>query len=1379
MGLCCGIDFGTTYSAISWYDEVDNRVETVDLNSAGGQRVMRSAVYFPGPDQGPVVGQAAWHARGEFPDRVIHGIKRSMGLADAKIGPIDGVEYTPEDIAAIIIKALVKDASDFLGEEITDVAIAVPAYFSASQVVSVKKAGELAGLNVIEIVKEPVAAAVYFGIEKLKDGDKFMICDLGGGTFDATIITLERGQFTCVATKGDRHLGGHDWTMELVVLVAERYLNQSGEDARDDPVAAQALYEACERAKCSFTQLTETMIGCTHKGRIEQIQVTRDEFEARTEPLVGRMAHWCQESLAQAVMTWNDIDRILLVGGSTRLCSVSRALEEASGKKPTMAQNPDLAVALGAAMMAAGRFRPRGGLVAEAREGALVASGEPDEGGLFAPKLYRTTPRRLGTRVYNPERSCLTNVAIVPGGTVVPVSRSSDGFMVSRDGQEYFDLPVVEFESDDEYEGICSYRCKCLPSARRGDQIRVTFHYDVSGIVSAEAHDVATEQQLQMEALPYNEPELSHFAEAPKARWVVFALDVSYSMEGEMLDNAKQALCQNARDVMAAEGDACKIGVVTFASSAEVVCRPTSDLSEIERQVRSMKCSGTTAMDEGISEAVILVMSAPAGTDRDVVLLTDGMPDGGREQSTRDAAEDAKRKGVTLSSLAIGEEGVDMDYLRSLTPLMLQIRSADEIANGVATLLTRAKKMRDGLITEDSGRQQPEPDIRPKPYLDENVQFTVYRPKVVQPEKWYDLLAFAHLSERRADAPPDEPDPIQQVREVTERVLGEQVKDYGDVVVDSREAIPQESQLTFVPQMRGVEFNPAHRTFRWTDESVHKEEFKLRASAELDGMTARGQMAVYLGSILIADIPLAIRVDSSAEAESKSLPMETVAARPYRKIFASYSHLDEWVVLEFERYVQTMGDRYLRDCRNLRGGEVWCPRLAELIEEADVFQLFWSTNSMDSPFVRQEWEHALGLSRPNFIRPVYWEEPMPQRPKEGMPPEALSRLQFEKLGGGCEAHLAPVCRMSPVVAPEEQAATEPGAVGEALRDLTGDAHAGTQEPPPAAKPPPPPPSADVPVAVIAEEVETIPAPEGGIRDRIVVLGRRGAGKTVYLAALYARLYKSLDGLTMRAVSDPAHRDSMRIVAKLAHGEWPPATQDNTLMEVRISDKGHERQMVSMDYSGEEFRRAFIDEDYERPAVKDLLGHIDRAGALILLLDPATVFSHKGDIDAAVDVDFGMLQAVLRVRHSPGGEDVPIAIVLTKMDENMDMVMKEGGAKSFVKNHWPALLAELKQLWIFKVSGVQTTKDAEGNLLPRADSIPTNLENPLKYCLQKMAENEQRQDIYQAEVATMEAGRLRREMANKETARWKNLWIAVIIAMLLLGAFICGIILVYG
>jgi serine/threonine protein kinase len=277
-----------------------------------------------------------------------------------------------------------------------------------------------------------------------------------------------------------------------------------------------------------------------------------------------------------------------------------------------------------------------------------------------------------------------------------------------------------------------------------------------------------------------------------------------------------------------------------------------------------------------------------------------------------------------------------------------------------------------------------------RPYLDENVQFTVFRPGSIEPLMWHPLVAFAHLSAKRPDAPEDEPDPVEEVQRQARAALQEKFEDYQNLTQDSSQGVPREGEISFVPLIDGLTFNPPRRTFLWT-EPVHREEFRMRTQAK-PGQTLRGSMSVFLGRIILAEIKLTIRVASPGQ-EPERAPDPASATR-YRKIFASYSHKDHDVVEQFARLARAFGDEYLRDLTHLRAGEVWDERLLGLIEEADVFQLLWSSNSMRSPYVRREWEHALSLRRRNFIRPTYWEQPMPVSPAEGLPPEELLTLQF-------------------------------------------------------------------------------------------------------------------------------------------------------------------------------------------------------------------------------------------------------------------------------------------------------------------------------------------------------------------------------------------------
>lgn len=357
----------------------------------------------------------------------------------------------------------------------------------------------------------------------------------------------------------------------------------------------------------------------------------------------------------------------------------------------------------------------------------------------------------------------------------------------------------------------------------------------------------------------------------------------------------------------------------------------------------------------------------------------------------------AERRG---HAVAPGAVGLAFNAGRDELTALLSLALPPPVGTAPVEIVLRGSPMRGTPPSPPRAAERP-PEPAP-PRVDENVRFAVYRPQVVRPAEWYTMLAFAHLAERPDDAPPDQPDPEEQVRRQVKQLLGAQAKDYQPATRDARQGIPRGGELTFLPEVPGVEFNPPQRRFLW-QEAVHREEFRLRAGTELDGQTAKGRMTVFLGGILVADVPLTLRVSAAHRPASAADLEPGGSARRYRKIFASYSHKDLEVVRQFEAFMRTLGDEYLRDWTHLRTGEVWNDRLFELIREADVFQLFWSWNAMHSPFVRQEWEYALSLNRPNFVRPTYWEDPMPASAPDGLPPPELTRIQFQRLHAGSAA----------------------------------------------------------------------------------------------------------------------------------------------------------------------------------------------------------------------------------------------------------------------------------------------------------------------------------------------------------------------------------------
>jgi serine/threonine protein kinase len=283
---------------------------------------------------------------------------------------------------------------------------------------------------------------------------------------------------------------------------------------------------------------------------------------------------------------------------------------------------------------------------------------------------------------------------------------------------------------------------------------------------------------------------------------------------------------------------------------------------------------------------------------------------------------------------------------------------------------------------------QAQPGEQALPFHDD-VQFTVFRPKFVRPGSWTSLLAFAHLGELPPGADPRE-HPIRKVEQRAREILGPAFQSYPKLSADSTIGLPEDAEITFVLDLPNFEVDQNRRTFLWIN-AFHWEEFHIRTGRALDGMTTRGTLMIYHGCILLAEITLSIRVDGQAP-QDDPFNNAWLSVAPYRKIFPSYSHRDTAIVEQFERFAEASGDEYLRDVRALRSGEEWDPRLRDFIDEAHVFQLFWSREAMASPNVADEWRYALSLNRPGFIRPTYWEQPMPTSP--GLPPKELGRFHF-------------------------------------------------------------------------------------------------------------------------------------------------------------------------------------------------------------------------------------------------------------------------------------------------------------------------------------------------------------------------------------------------
>jgi len=464
MSKIVGIDLGTTNSVVA-VKEGDN---VVVIPNAEGSRLTPSVVAFT-KDGERLVGKLAKRQAVINPERTIISIKRKMG-SDYKVR-IDDKEYTPQEISAMILQKLKKDAEDYLGEEVKQAVITVPAYFTDAQRQATKDAGKIAGLEVLRIINEPTAACLAYGMDK--GGEfKVLVFDLGGGTFDVSILDVGDGVYEVMATSGDNHLGGDDWDQRLVDWMVSEFKRREGIDLSKDKMALQRLREAAEKAKIELSSMSETTISLPfitadqNGPKHLELEITRAKFEEMTADLLERVVGPVQKALSDSGLTPAQIDKILLVGGATRMPMVQRKVKELLGKEPTKGINPDECVAIGAAIQAA------------------ILAGEHKD-----IVLVDVTPLSLGVETLG---GVFTK--IIERNTAIPVSKSQI-FTTAADNQTRVEIHVLQGERPMAADNVSLGRffLDGIPPAPRGvPQIEVTFNIDVNGILNVTAKDLAT-----------------------------------------------------------------------------------------------------------------------------------------------------------------------------------------------------------------------------------------------------------------------------------------------------------------------------------------------------------------------------------------------------------------------------------------------------------------------------------------------------------------------------------------------------------------------------------------------------------------------------------------------------------------------------------------------------------------------------------------------------------------------------------------------------------------------------------------------------------------------------------------------------------------------
>ncbi|MBQ9290750.1 MAG: molecular chaperone DnaK [Clostridia bacterium] len=544
MSKIIGIDLGTTNSCVA----VMEGGQPVVIANAEGSRTTPSVVAFT-KDGERLVGQVAKRQAVTNPDRTVISIKREMGTA-YKVS-IDGKDYTPQDISAMILSKMKETAEAYLGEKVTEAVITVPAYFNDSQRQATKDAGRIAGLDVKRIINEPTAASLAYGLDK-EGTQKILVYDLGGGTFDVSILDIGDGVFEVLATNGNTRLGGDDFDQRIIDWIADNFKRDNGIDLRQDRIAAQRLKEAAEKAKIELSGTTTASINLpfitadANGPKHVDMTLTRAKFDELTRDLVDATIEPMKKALADAGLTYNQIDKIILVGGSTRIPAVQETVKRITGKEPFKGINPDECVAIGAAI--------QGG----------VLGGEVKD-----VLLLDVTPLSLGLET---EGHIFTR--LIDRNTTIPCEKSQV-FSTAADGQTSVEINVLQGERQMAYDNKSLGRFQLTniaPAPRGVPQIEVTFSIDRNGIVHVSAKDKATgnEQDITITAstnlsedeINQRVKEAEQYAEQDKKRkeeaeTLNRADSLIYDTEKQLRDNADK-LSDEDKNTLQTEVDAFK-----------------------------------------------------------------------------------------------------------------------------------------------------------------------------------------------------------------------------------------------------------------------------------------------------------------------------------------------------------------------------------------------------------------------------------------------------------------------------------------------------------------------------------------------------------------------------------------------------------------------------------------------------------------------------------------------------------------------------------------------------------------------------------------------------------------------------------------------------
>ena len=685
MTKIVGIDLGTTFSAIA---HINDYGAPELIPNKDGDRLTPSVLFY---NKGEfIVGEyAKRHAVAE-PESTVEFIKREIGKSITEFScEFGGKEYSPEELSAEVLKKLKKDAETALKEEVTDAVITVPAYFNDPERQATIRAGEIAGLNVRRIINEPTAAALSYGMHHTGDMSTVLVFDLGGGTFDVTIMKVTGPEMTILATDGDHRLGGKDWDDTIIQYAAEQFETEHGVNPLDDNFAYYDLQAHAVAAKIHLSLLSKARIISNYAGKSHRIELTRQKFEELTAHLVERCKTTINSVLKEIVLTTDQIDTVLLVGGSTRLPMIQNMLTEHFGKSPDTSVDPDEAVVFGAAVMGelvqAEETKPRGFLGAASKQNF----------GLM--RIRDVCSHSLGMVALDSIGE-LCNSIIIPKNTNIPCNESNDNYRMTGHNQTQFDVIVLQGD-----EGLAPRECPVrdayevynIPPRPAGEtQIKVTFKYNANGVIEVEAEDMKTKKVLpirkKLEEIDWDELESPTPVSMPMD--IALVIDCSGSMYGEKLDNAKKAAIRFLSDI----DPSFQVGLVSFQTQAKLQMTLTDNFRELGRKIDSLSAGGGNNDEGAIAIARDRVL-ANSKNMKVLVLLADGRP--ANMNAMLREADLAKQHDIQIITVGVGND-VDRDLLKRVASTPEDYYFVEESVQLESTFTTIASR----LVTESSGR---------------------------------------------------------------------------------------------------------------------------------------------------------------------------------------------------------------------------------------------------------------------------------------------------------------------------------------------------------------------------------------------------------------------------------------------------------------------------------------------------------------------------------------------------------------------------------------------------------------------------------------------------------------------------------------------------